>query len=400
MADYYQLLGIRQDATPTEIRSAYKRLAMLYHPDRNPGNQEAEELFKLINEAYHVLADPAKKAYYDTGIAYPKHTYHSTAHDTSAYWKEYHRQRYEQWRHAQQSTYTFDKRYFRIQALAIGVFLIIAGFCFALINVIEYVHEERLAENHRKNLALIGQVNALFSSGHQEEAIQRIRTLQKDEPLDFIFTFAEDSLLSALRKQANLEFDAFEFEKAREHFKLLQRFEEPISLQTIQRIAECDYYTGQFEESIVSLKELLEVQPKNIDLIYRIAIIYQDDVKDLEQALFYLSMGRKSFKEHMTNLYGEAFEIIMEPRYVHDIFVDIFNRRAEVNLALKKYTDAEKDCSWAIMLRPNEAKAYFNRSLAAIHSGNRSRLCDDLRKAESLGHGPSKSLRKKHCAAH
>lgn len=398
MADYYQLLGIRQDATPTEIRSAYKRLAMLYHPDRNPGNQEAEELFKLINEAYHVLADPTKKAYYDTGIAYPKHTYHSTAHDTSAYWREYHRQRYEQWRHAQQNTYTFDKRYFRIQALAIGVFLVIAGFCFALINVIEYIHEERLAESHRQNLALISQVNALFSSGHQEEAIQRIRALQKEEPLDFIFTFAEDSLLSALRKQANLEFDAFEFEKAREHFKLLQRFEEPISLLTLQRIAECDYYTGQFEESIVSLKELLAVQPKNIDLMYRIAIIYQDDVKDLEQALFYLSMGRKSFKEHMTNLYGEAFEIIMDPRYVHDIFVDIFNRRAEVNLALKKYTDAEKDCTWAIMLRPNESRAYFNRSLAALQSGNRSRLCDDLRKAESLGHEPSKSLRKKHCA--
>ncbi|MCZ8216162.1 MAG: DnaJ domain-containing protein, partial [Cyclobacteriaceae bacterium] len=115
MADYYQLLGIKQNASSTEIRTAYKKLAMLYHPDRNPGNQEAEELFKLINEAYHVLADPQKRQIYDSGISYPQHTYHSSAHDTSAYWRQYHRQRYEQWRQTQQNTYQFDKRYFKIQ---------------------------------------------------------------------------------------------------------------------------------------------------------------------------------------------------------------------------------------------------------------------------------------------
>ncbi len=399
MADYYQLLGIRQDATPTEIRSAYKRLAMLYHPDRNPGNAEAEELFKLINEAYHVLADPTKKVFYDAGISYPKHTHHSSAHDTSAYWKQYHRQRYEQWRQTQQSTYTFDKRYFRIQALAIGVFLVIAGFCFAVINVIEYVHEHNMAETHRYNLALISQVNGLFSSGKQEEAIHRIRKIQEEEPLDFIFAYTEDSLLSALRKQAHHEFETFEFEKAREHFKLLQRFEEPTSMLTLQRIAECDYYTGQFEASLVSLKELLTLQPRNIELIYRIALIYQDDVKDLDQALYYLSLGRKNFKEHMTRLYGEAFEIIMDPRYVHDIYVDIFNRRAAVNLALKKYEDAEKDCSWSILLRPKQANVYYNRSVAALQTGNTSRLCEDLEKASALGHTNASKLRKKHCLA-
>lgn len=397
MADYYQLLGIRQDATSTEIRTAYKKLAMLYHPDRNPGNREAEELFKLINEAYHVLADPAKKAFYDTGVSYPQQTYHSSAHDTSTYWKQYHRQRYEQWRQAQQSTYRFDKRYFRIQGLAIGVFLVIAGFCFAVINIIEYVHEQRIAATHQQHLALIQQVNVLFFSGKEEEAFTRIHQLQAQEPMAYVFTFAEDSLITALRKHAETEFEKMQLIEATQHYKLLQRYEDPVRIQTLQRIAECEYYSGRYEESLQVLKELLLRQPKNIDLIYRIALIYQDDIKDLQQALYYLSLGRKNFKEYMTNLYGQAFELIMEPADVHDIYYDIFKRRAAVNLALKNYIEADKDCSWAIVLRPEQALPYYQRAVAALQVGYTYRLCDDLSKAVALGNEEAKPLRKRYC---
>lgn len=398
MADYYQLLGIKQNASSTELRTAYKKLAMLYHPDRNPGNQEAEELFKLINEAYHVLADPQKRQIYDLGISYPQHTYHSSAHDTSAYWRQYHRQRYEQWRQTQQNTYTFDKRYFKIQGLAIGVFLVIAGFCFGVINIIEHVHNKKLAENYQQNLALIKQVNVLFFSGKQEEAFTRIRELQRDEPLEYLFSFAEDSLIISLRKQAEAEFSDARYEDAKRQFKLLEQYEKPIRMLTYQRIAECEYYTGKYEESLSILKLLLEKQPGNIELIHRIALIYQDDIKDLPQALTYLSMGRKNFKTYMTGLYGEAFELMMNPAYVHDIYVDVFKRRAVVNTELQKFEDAEKDYSWVIALRPHLPESYYQRALIDRKLGRHQRACEDLSKAESLGHAKAKTERNKRCS--
>jgi len=69
--DYYKILGVERKASADDIRSAYRKLAMQFHPDKNPGDKKAEDKFKEINEAYQVLSDDQKRARYDQlGSAY------------------------------------------------------------------------------------------------------------------------------------------------------------------------------------------------------------------------------------------------------------------------------------------------------------------------------------------
>ena len=64
-ADYYEVLGVSREATEQELKSAYRKQALKYHPDRNPGDHAAEEKFKQASEAYQVLSDADKRAAYD-----------------------------------------------------------------------------------------------------------------------------------------------------------------------------------------------------------------------------------------------------------------------------------------------------------------------------------------------
>ena len=65
MRDYYEILGVTKGSSDTDIKKAYRKVAMKYHPDRNPGNKEAESKFKEAAEAYSILSDQNKRSQYD-----------------------------------------------------------------------------------------------------------------------------------------------------------------------------------------------------------------------------------------------------------------------------------------------------------------------------------------------
>lgn len=394
MADFYDILGIDRSADTTKLKAAYKRLALLYHPDRNPGNKEAEENFKAINEAYHVLSDSLKRSRYDAGM-YGTYT---SSHQTEQYWREIQRQQYARWQARQEtSRYRFDKEYFRIQGLAFLTFLVIASFCFGLIKTVNFIYALKQAETDRQNQKLVMHINTLFNSGNYDEAFTTLKNLRKEFPMEYRFYHAHDSLLSMVRNKADEEFNANHYATSLHFLEILQKQESPPRLETIRKLAICEYQTGDFEKSLQSLKQIYSQQPWNLELLYQIGMINLVNLEDDEQALFYFTLGKKIFKENLTRIYGSAFEIVMDPSDAPQIYYEIFEARARINLKLKNYYEAQTDCNWGVFLRPQNPVCYVYRAEAKINQNNRSGACRDLALAKTLGAVNANDLQRRYC---
>jgi tetratricopeptide (TPR) repeat protein len=391
MQDFYEVLGIDKGASQIQIKAAYKRMAKQYHPDHNPGDRQAEEQFKVINEAYHTLSDPQKKLRYDSRFYWVREEYNEL------YWREVKRKRYEQWKHTEDNRYRFDRNYFKIQGLAFLVFLIMAGFCFGIIHTAHYYVDRQHQQKWNANSQLLKQVNGLFGQGRFDDAFTMIHVLEEKDPLEYRFIFAKDSLVSALRELSDKEFNKKNFELAVTHYTVLQQYEHPVRFETLENLSMCQYYLGNFKESIQALKHLHNQQPDNLNLIYQIGYINLAKLDNPREALHYLTLGKKLFKNNLGSIYGKAFEIVMDPADAPNIYFHIFQARAEANLRLKRYKDAVTDCNWAIFLRPLQGEPYHQRALANVHQRKVTDVCDDINRAVELGVAEAKPLRSKFC---
>jgi curved DNA-binding protein CbpA len=391
MQDFYEVLGIEKNASQAHIKAAYKRMAMRYHPDHNPGNKQAEETFKLVNEAYHTLSDLEKKLRYDSRFYWVKEAY------DDIYWQDIKRKRYEQWKQNQDRRYRLDKNYFKIQGLAFLVFLIMAGFCFGVMNTAKYYVDRKHQEKYNANSQLLKQVNGLFGEDRFDDAFSMISVLEEKDPLEYRFGFARDSLVAALRLRADGEFKQNNFSEAVKHYGVLKNYEHPIRFTTLENMSVCQYYLGNYNESLQALKHLHNQQPYNLNLIYQIGKINLQKLENPEEALQYFTLGKKVFKENLGKVYGKAFEIVMDPADAPDIYFHIFHLRARTNLQLKNYKEAITDCNWAILLRPEEGQPHYLRALANIRNRSTRYICEDLEHAVRLGVAEAEPLQKKYC---
>src|SRR5688572_6457818 len=371
MGNYYEILGIDYAADATQIRAAYKRLAMRYHPDHNPGSKDAEEMFKMVNEAYHTLSDALKKSRYDSRI-------HGTHVHTAEDQREINKMKYYQWQRMQQKRYRIDKEYVKIQGLAFLVFTVIAGFCFAIIHSAQYYTERQQMERFLATTHALKQVDTLFNKGEFDEVFKTIYRLRKEDPLEYRYNYARDSLVHALRSLADQKFNTQDFSSAVGYYLILKNYEDPASFETVRQLSLCQYYLGNYKESLQALKQLHNLRPYNLELVLRIGMLNLEKLNNPEEALYYFNYGKKIFKENLTEIYGAAFEIIMDPNDVPDVYYDIFEARAKTNIYLKHFEDAVTDCNWAVFLRRARSSPYVLRAIANSNLKNFENVCSDL----------------------
>lgn len=399
MQDYYQILGLSQTATSAQIRAAFKRLAMQYHPDRNPGNAMAEEIFKQVNEAYHILSDPLKKARYDSRF-YTYETQSSTQ-ATEAHWREMRRRQQQSRRQyappPREKTYTITGNYFKVQGLAFLVFIIMSGISFGIVHTASFFFDQYQESIHRENQLKAKEVNALFGSGKIDEAIARILELTKTAPLEDVFRSTHDSLVNTLKLSADKSFANRNFKEALQYYQYFKKYQDHYQTETLQKISVCQYNAGLYVETVQTLKQLHSEKPWSLELIYEIAKVNLNHLNNTDEAMFYFNLGEKTFRDNMTKIYGEAFMIMMDPKDVPELYYEIFIAKSLLEVKLHDYKEAGPDLELAIYLRPNRSEGYKARAELNIDQKHYRTACADLRKASELGSTDVSALQLKYC---
>lgn len=398
MTDHYQILGLSQTATAAQIRTAFKRLAMQYHPDRNPGNPMAEEIFKQVNEAYHILSDPLKKARYDSRF----YTYETQSSTQAAeeHWREMRRRQQQarrQYAPPKEKTYTITGNYFKVQGLAFLVFLVMSGISFGIVHTASFFFNQHKQSIHRKNQLKAQEVNALFGAGKIDEAITKITLLNQTEPGEYLFRNTHDSLVNELKRVAEQSFAARNFASALKYYEYFKKYQDHGQTETLEKISVCQYNLALYPETLQSLKQLHSEKPWSLQLIYEIAQLNLNHLNNTTEAMFYFNLGEKTFRDNLEKIYGEAFMVMMNPKDIPELYYEIFVAKAKTEVSLKDYKEAGPDLELAIYLRPARPEGYKVRAELNIGRQQFRTVCADLRKAKELGATDVQELQSTYC---
>lgn len=398
MTDYYHILGLPKTANAAQIRAAFKRLAMQYHPDKNPDNPLAEEIFKQVNEAYHILSDPLKKARYDS--RFYTHETQTSTQAAEAHWREIRRKQYQarrQYTPPRETRYDTGRNYIKVQGLAFIVFIVLSGISFGIVHLAGFLFDQHLAHVHRENVLKVKEANALFGAGKIDEAISRVILLHKNFPMERVFRNAHDSLVNEVGRMADANFVNRDFELALYYYQFYKKYQERDQTKTLEKIAVCQYNTGLYAETLQSLKQLHSEQPWSLGLIYQIASLNLMHLNNTEEAMFYLNLGEKAFRQNMTDIYGEAFMIMLDPKTLPDLYYEIFMLKANTEIRLNDFDEAAPDLELAIYLRAARPEGYAARARLNIARKKFNAACADLRKARSLGATDVTQLQSRYC---
>ena len=396
MISYYKILDVDNDASAEEIKRAYKRLAIKYHPDKNGGNKDFEELFKLVNHAYQVLSNPEERRKHDLNIEYAlntqkTYTTHSSPNSTYSPHKEksaYNRYGKYNWRNAPRyktaPVYKIDKNYYRNVGISFIAMLIFAVFAIGIAKYNSYLDEQEKIKKEAQIAFMILKADKLYDQGQYQDALNLIEDFEKQNPFEYRFFEKKDQYINDLNSLAISQYKSQSYASAVGNLEVLKQFQSPVRLSNWRMMADCYMKLGDLNNAARVYEFIVERDHDNINLLLEVANLHHQ-LGDTAKEIDYYNEARYLFKKFQQSSYGAAFEFIVDPKEMPEAYFDMFKTRANLMYSQKNYDETIKDCNWAIFLRPERAEMYYLRAKARLGLNQNNRACNDIKRAISKG---------------
>ena len=380
MASHYAILGLSKNATKLEIRLAYRKLALKYHPDKTGGNKSAELLFKEINNAYQILSNPEKRAQYDFELNYSnpfsKKPY---ASPKDIYWRPNYS--YTSHNHTVQRNKE-SKQNFIISWIVTGIMTAIV---LLLLSVEDHYRDKQKQEFAQKQSELLSLVQEDYKKENYKIVLEKLHQISIDYPeFDYLFSRLRMNTMDKIKRNARIDFSKANYKGALDNFLLLRDFSFNKDIYDYF-ITECYMALGEYGKGLEIAKNLLRKDSTDIRACLQIAQILSNDNSSFQESLIFYDKAVDLAVEYYTRVYGKAFIILVEPQKMPSIHYDIFLGRAKIHFKLHHFKQSINDSNWAICLKPNTVKPLLLIAENYYAMNHISKACERWREAVLLG---------------
>ncbi len=392
MLNYYDILNVSSQATSNDIKKAYKSLALQYHPDKNAGNKNSEEAFKLINEAYQVLSDNEQRRRHDLHLDYASRKsqiYYSSPkpkHQEKSVYDRYGRYN---WKNAPQyktaPVYKIDKNYYRNVSISFIVIIIFSALALGISKFNEHLNKQEEQRREAEFNRLLTITQETYDRGEFKIALLQVQALIDQYPMEYRFGEKKDHLVKKLNKKAITEYQQKAYSSAVGNLEILKDFQKPVRISNWKLMADCYLKLHDYQKAARTYEFLLERDDQNIELMLRVAELYEE-LGDKEKVKDYYNEARYTFKKLQEYSYGSAYEFVIDPKEVPESYYNMFKSRAVLMMEDKDFMETIKDCNWGIFLRPERSELYVLRAEARYQLNQINRACNDLKRAKERGY--------------
>ena len=353
MTNYYEILGVADNATAEEIRLSFKRQAVKYHPDKNPDDPQTEERFKEINEAYQILSNPYSKARYDLMRQYgmPEEiSYTYQPRDTSP--PPYARSR-------QTAPRVDYEENWKATLYAFGFTLVVAVIVMAAIGLKQWYDRMREEDRLATRRSTFENAQTLYAAGNLDSTFVLINTLRGfDQEKELDMALFQEGLIAEVKYLGESNYISGNYQDAILYLELLDKHTEVRELSLKEALAIAYKETSRPDKSIEIYNQLMIIGYRNIYTYVQMAEIYRDDYHDYEQALTYFELANKAARKHYESTYGKAYVVILSGAYLPDLHYRLYTGLAEIYLRLDQPAKAIDVTRWNKQVWPHRKENY------------------------------------------
>jgi len=385
MENYYQILGISEMATLSEVKSAYKRLAKAYHPDINP-SASAEEKFKLASTAYTVLSNHTLRQQYDTKLAQirlsaKRASIRAQENKQSSYRNPYRKYTYRPpvYRASTDKNTERKATFYALAIVASVAILLYIG-----VSTYEFFQERKLENKISKFDEQVQYADSLYYSGKVQTALNFIDNIKSSNNDYNAIRHYEMEYLNFRREQADIDYRNNAYQDALWGYLFFMEYSQNQNPDMQYRLAVCYRNLEEPNKAIFILNQLMNNNYKRMRMIALIGEIYKVEIGDQEVAMQYYQMGLKNILSEFKSIYGNAYRLLVSAERTPESYKSIYFNAAEILYEQGNIIQASKLLEWVIFFSPKKKIAYQYLTTCYFMLDNKKEACNILKKAEKM----------------